>query len=236
MRFVKRAIPFILGILLIGYTKADSVSFTVPGTSNPFLSGMPNGSTCCSGDSAPAESPVLVTGITLTTGTALTFTNVTGSVSYTGDTPTGTPDGAAPISSGPTNGMASYIAPIDALLGVFLDNAQPDTSAAPTGLDFTSIGTNFSSFSPLLKQVFFIGDGLTGTGSGSQQTFIIPTGATRLFLGTVDGYGWYNNSGSISGTINLATPEPQSYAMLLVGLGVLIAAMRLRKTKVSAQG
>jgi hypothetical protein len=30
----------------------------VPGTSNPFLAGMPPGTTCCESDSVPAESPV----------------------------------------------------------------------------------------------------------------------------------------------------------------------------------
>jgi len=59
---------------------ASSTTVTVYGSSNPFLSGMPNGSLCCNGDSAPAESPVLVTGIPLTAGSALTFTNVIGSV------------------------------------------------------------------------------------------------------------------------------------------------------------
>src|ERR1700720_24062 len=42
---------------------------------------------------------------------------------------------------------------------------------------------------------------LPGTGSGSIQNFIIPTGATRLFLGTMDGYGWYNNIGSFGVTV-----------------------------------
>ncbi len=33
-------------------------TLVLPGTSNPFLAGMPSGSTCCDGDSAPTESPV----------------------------------------------------------------------------------------------------------------------------------------------------------------------------------
>jgi hypothetical protein len=35
--------------------------------------------------------------------------------------------------------------------------------------------------------VFFIGDGLTGTGKGNVQKFAVPRGATRLFLGIADG-------------------------------------------------
>ncbi|HEY3242752.1 MAG TPA: hypothetical protein VGM03_05305 [Phycisphaerae bacterium] len=46
---------------------------------------------------------------------------------------------------------------------------------------------------PGLRQPFFIGDGLTGTGSGAVQQFLVPDGATRLFLGTIDGCEWSNN-------------------------------------------
>ena len=49
--------------------------------------------------------------------------------------------------------------------------------------------------------MFFIGDGRTGTGSGQRQKFIVPKGATRLFLAVSDGSGWYNNSGEIDATI-----------------------------------
>jgi hypothetical protein len=50
-----------------------------------------------------------------------------------------------------------------------------------------------------LNQVFFIGDGLTGNGTGTVQQFVIPAGATRLYLGSADGAGAnYNNSGSFS--------------------------------------
>jgi len=157
----------------------------VAGSSNPFLAGMPNGSTCCSGDSAPAQSPVLAPG-SLTPGTSLTFA-VTGSVDHTGGTPTLSPDGSGIFSTPSNNGISGANWPIDALVGVFLDASQPDSSAAPSGLDFTN--TSFTTLSPQLKQAFFIGDGLTGTGSGSPQTFVVPAGATRLFLGTSDGFG-----------------------------------------------
>lgn len=187
---------------------------SVPGSSNPYLAGMPNGTTCCSGDSAPAQSPVLFTGA-LTPGSTLTFT-VTGSVSHLGGVATLPPDGdAGGVASSPSNhGIATYSGPVDALVGVFLDASLPTSSAAPTGLDFTGagLGTAFPTLSPALKQVFFIGDGRTGNGSGSVQTFVVPAGATRLFLGTSDGFGWFNNSGSfvvtVSGGVIGATPTP----------------------------
>jgi hypothetical protein len=80
---------------------------------------------------------------------------------------------------------------------------------APADLDFsTGAGTSFTTLSPALKQAFFIGGGLTGTGSGAVQTFVVPVGATRLFLGTSDGVGWFNNSGSFSVTVAAAAPPP----------------------------
>ena len=60
------------------------------------------------------------------------------------------------------------------------------------------LGTTFTTLCPSLKQVFYIGDGLSGSGAGTAQQFVIPAGATRLFLGTVDGHEWSSNSGSFS--------------------------------------
>ncbi len=78
-----------------------------------------------------------------------------------------------------------------ALLGVFLEDALP--ASAPRALRFyvrdASEGgtrTNFPELSPRIGQMFFIGDGLTGTGSGAIQTFNVPSTATHLYLGYVD--------------------------------------------------
>jgi hypothetical protein len=184
---------------------AQSASFTVQGQASPYLAGMPLGSTCCSGDSPPGQSPVQVTGLPIVPGQALSFV-VTGSVSnQLGQPPVDPPDGSdffetpgIPGSLGTVagNGIASMVAPLNALVGVFLDNTQPDKSPTPPGLNFQAIGTNFASLCPGLKQPFFIGDGLTGGGAGDRQQFIVPAGATRFFLGTVDGLGWGTNSGT----------------------------------------
>ncbi|HEX4274422.1 MAG TPA: PEP-CTERM sorting domain-containing protein [Bryobacteraceae bacterium] len=79
------------------------------------------------------------------------------------------------------------------LTGVF-ESGTPSGSA-PASLDFTAVGsTGFSSLSPLLDQTFFIGDGLTGDGSGSVQNFIVPTGATTLYLGFADACGHHGDA------------------------------------------
>jgi hypothetical protein len=213
MRIVTRKPPYGFIVVLVTLVLATpALGQVVPGTSDPYLAGMPSGSTCCSGDSAPTNSPVLATGVTLTPGALLTFT-VTGSVDNSGFTPTLTPDGGGVISTPANNGISGATWPINALVGVFLDASQPNLSAAPADLNFTT--TSFTTLSPLLKQAFFIGDGRSGTGTGTVQTFVVPSGATRLFLGTSDGFGWFNNSGSFTvagGAGAGATPTPTAPA------------------------
>ncbi len=225
---VGNLVALLCSLVSCGFLTAGSITFYVPATSNPFLAGMPDGSACCSGDSAPAESPVLVSGLSLQAGTKLTFTDVTGSMGNQGPSDS-TPDGLGFYQSGPTNGIGGYVAPIDALAGVFLGNSLPTSTPAPAALDYSTLGTTFSSFSPQLKQVFFIGDGLTGKGTGSIQTFVVPIGATRFFLGDVDGFGWYNNGGAVSGSVSAGpVPEPSS-AALLIGAFCLLGWMIWRK-------
>lgn len=85
-------------------------------------------------------------------------------------------------------GISGYKGPRGSLVGVFLNDSIPDKKRAPATLDFTSngLGANFTSLSPALRQVFFIGDGFTDDGKG--QRFKAPKGATRLVLGIPDGF------------------------------------------------
>jgi len=216
------------------------VVVTVPGTSNPYLAGLPNGSSCCSGDTAPAQSPAQVTGLTLTPGSSLTF-SATGGVDFAGGAPATGPDGGSFFSTSSSSGISGGTWPTNALIGVFLDNSLPTSSAAPGDLDFsTGVGTGFTTLSPALKQAFFIGDGRTGTGAGTTQTFVVPAGATRLYLGASDGFGWFNNSGAFSVTVSAAAAPPSaapadiptlSWPMLIVmivalALGALVIRRR----------
>jgi hypothetical protein len=86
-----------------------------------------------------------------------------------------------------------------------------------------------------LKQTLFIGDGRTGNGTGAVQQFNIPVGAQRLYPGTVDGSGWFNNSGSFTvsaGRVGAVTvPEASTFALALPALRMAAAILiKRRKT------
>jgi len=156
---------------------------------------MPNGARSTYGDRAPQESPVLVN-LSLKDAFEVTFEAV-GAVNHVPGCPPACdpPEGGRPTEheNGSENGISNIEAPSDALLGVFLDDDRPDRSKAPKGLRFGSIGLNFPSLAPELKQVFYIGKGATK--SGARVRFAVPKGATRLFLAVMDGHEWNNNTG-----------------------------------------
>ena len=101
------------------------------------------------------------------------------------------------------HGKSNIVAPINALLGVFLDDSGLPVGSGhdvPPAMDFSTPGSrDFDTLEPGLRQVFFIGDGLKA--DGTSQRFVIPEGATRLFLGAMDGFEWNNNGGHFSTTI-----------------------------------
>ena len=98
------------------------------------------------------------------------------------------------------HGMSDATMPLNSINGVFLSNTQPDSGTVPAALDFTTQASrDYTSISPAVQQVFYIGDGQT---SGSvQQQIVVPAGATRFFLGTMDGWEWSNNVGGYTATI-----------------------------------
>ena len=184
----------------------------VPGSSNPFLAAQPDGTTASGGDIAPDHSPVRVEGLTLVPGEALRF-GASGFSHHAGGVTGPGPDGESTVSRGEERGIAGYTMPLNALVGVFLGADVPaDPTTPPAGLDFsTPESRNQLVIAPDVEQVFFIGNGRTG--DGTPQDIIVPPGATRLYLGTSDGFGWYNNSGAfevsvVGGTYDGPTVDP----------------------------
>ena len=174
----------------------STVTVRVPGTANPYLAGMPNGARSSFGDSAPRQAPILVP-VSLSGAVAVTF-SVSGATAHVPGCPPGCdpPDGGGLTrhQDGAENGISQIAAPFDSLIGLFLGDAPPDKSRAPRAMDFERIGRNFVSLAPELKQIFFIGAGVNK--NGTVRRFLVPKGATRLFLANMDGFEWINNSGS----------------------------------------
>jgi hypothetical protein len=105
-----------------------------------------------------------------------------------------------------------------AMVGMFLECGLP-TKRAPTLRFYVNDGsqggikTDFEVLQPEIGQVFFVGDGLTGTGTGQPQMFLVPPTATHLYLGYVDtcsssGYSspgcYFDNAGAITVTFKIS--------------------------------
>ena len=86
----ERSLAAGLGIIMMfsAVARGDMVQVIVPGSADPWLAGMPDGSTASLGDFAPQQSPVDVPGLGYSSGGVLTF-SVKGSVNYGGGPPVG---------------------------------------------------------------------------------------------------------------------------------------------------
>jgi hypothetical protein len=183
---------------------ASAASLFVPGSADPLLAGAPAGSSVTYSapgydtDYAPAESPVA---FAVTAGETLTISNVTGQA------------GNCPGCWSP-----------DA-------NGGPGISSAPftfAGVGFTPLVSSFPSL-PINSLVgIFNGPSPSVFEIGLGGTFVAPTGATELYLGTVDGWQWNNNVGGYNLSIS-AVPEPATWAMLVLGLGAVGFGLRMSR-------
>lgn len=200
------------------FVRPVDVNQAVPGTANPFLAGMPRGSIASvnnphrspdyAGDSSDWKQSPQAVNMPISQGIRLSFDSIDGVVRHDPNLADYNPDGQmnsiGTNTAGSENGIGDVRAPINALVGVFLSDAAPNTTAAPESLDFsTAASRDFQVLEPKLKQIFFIGDGLDSL--GRPQQFVVPNGATRLYLATWDFYEWNNNQGSR--TVKVYRPE-----------------------------
>lgn len=250
-KFKLTGLAALLGLVVAGCLPA-SVLLTVAGSTNVFLAGQAATTGCATSSPgcAPTTGNTSEVDFVPTAGNVLTIFNpsspgpswVTGGVSpgtCTACVLTTSGDGfnygsmppATNITSGNNISGIQFTGIEMFLVGVFLG---PTTPASPVAnLPDYAVGgaSNNGTFNPLVGQAFFIGDGLTGTGSGALQQFVVPTGATRLFLGFADApsfsglasmYG--DNSGSLSAWIQIqpaSVPEPGTVVLMMVGLAAL---------------
>ena len=192
---------------------------------------------------SPTGGGIAPTTIAVTGGQTATFSAV-GSITYNGGGNFNSPDGYGSAQFEDVTGVGKLsgirVFQAGALLGVFV-NANP-FQVTPASLAYNDVASiSFTSFAPDLNQVFFIGDGLTGNGTGTAQVFTAPGNATQLLLGFADAPsyqgapGAYNdNSGDFRVTYALSTvatgavPEPASWALMIMGFGLAGAAVRRR--------
>lgn len=229
---------------------SQGVPLTVDARANIFAAGQ---------GAVPGGDGFLPPGFALPSGTnrILSFTGVTGLVDCVPIfSPRFGPDGSNCTGSAgtlilPANGIAGirHDSRQMFLTGVFLDDTVP-ADPSPPSLMFVGPGAStFTELFPDLRQSFFIGDGLLGTGSGAQQLFYVPDDATRLFLGFADAFGfgtpfnnivglppssYLDNSGTISGSFSVsgaAIPEPSSGSLVGIAIALLVCwATRTRRS------
>ena len=188
----------------------DMPDVVVPATANLFGAGHPSLPSPALGGGNGTR-PVL---IRLAGGCdVVTFSSVSGAAKPgPGYGWTATPDGlvsdVTDISS--LGGIAGILhSRVMFLAGLFLDDSEPQ-NPAPARLDFqpTGLGDQLNDLYPGLRQIFFIGDGMTQ--ALSAQSFHVPNGATRLYLGFADANsfdglpGWYDDDfGSMAASVRL---------------------------------
>jgi hypothetical protein len=240
-----RACHHAILILLLSAAPASAATLKVSAASNIFGAGhsSPPGPGGGGAGVLPAEYDF---GFTAAPNLFLTFSGIAGTVIVNSGSGNNANDpdgiGANTFSSSVNslNGLAGITGPrAGYLVGVFETDLEP-SNPAPSALNFNLIGTTFSTLAPTLNQVFFIGDGLTGNGSGTIQQFLIPAEATRLFLGLADAPGYHGDPGGYSDNTGFFTasftinniPEPSVPALITIGAAFsALCARRLRTTK-----
>ncbi|MDQ6698891.1 MAG: hypothetical protein M3Z36_01745 [Acidobacteriota bacterium] len=200
--------------LLFGTLALGQAVVQVPGSAQIFLAGIDNGGfirTSIGTDTAPQNSPAFVD-FPLRPGQAVQII-ASGAVRLFG--------GAAQSGSvGPNgsdtelwNGSQSPVcftgtcigmiwAPRGALVGIFL--GEPNTGGK-TFANFLSAAADVPVQQPLPWQPFLVGDGRTP--EGLTRSYIVPRGATKLYLGIL-GEPVSGNTGSLTATVTQGAPVP----------------------------
>jgi len=178
----------------VAIAAVSSRSLPIHGNYNPYRAG--------NSRNAPGHDPARFPTLPITPGHSLSFNNNVQTTTLIGFGADGDTNNILTLPA--LNGISGIMAPNASVVAVFLDDNDPSLSAAPASLDFSNNGRrNFTSVSPLLKQLFFIGDGTRV--NPNDQVIVVPPGATRLFFGVLDQNGWTSDWGTLQVTPTDAT-------------------------------
>jgi hypothetical protein len=241
-------------LALVGTVCAPAVaavnSVAVPGTDVIFLAGRsdvtlappgtpPNGYLLQRNSPPGAYAETFPERLTAVSGQTFEFSS-TGTIHFSDADIRGGDGETSYASLNPLGGISGYYGPKSCLVGVFLNDDNPANSSPPAWINYSATPTSSSGFSPGLAQVFFIGDGLTGNGTGVAQNFLAPAGATRLYLAYADGFvfhgapGYYDdNSGALTVTVMSSdVPEPSTLAMVVGGALVIVTRSCRKRVRI----
>jgi hypothetical protein len=181
---------------------------------------------------------VVAISLALNAGTGRTATFFARGTSGWAGSPVNGPDGGS--FSGSTNipsvgPISGFNAPLSGhLLGLFIEAGDISALSAPGAASYPDLASfGQTNYSPLLRQVFFIGDGLTGTNSGTTQTFDVPDGAGFLVFGIADAFGFNAAAGYYADNVGgfdvdyAVVPAPG--VVSIAGLSLAIAGRRRRR-------
>ena len=197
----------------------QSASLSIPPTANLYLSGMPSGTTTADGFDNTSSATPYQTSIPVVPGTWVSFSSLAGTssvlpgyIGYTG------PSGNSTYPThhgqnwngyyyhvGPENGIADAVMYEDAVCGMFLTNSAPTSGFTPPTVDWTqgNVADQATNSNLNVQQPFMIGTGQTSGGATKQ--FLVPPGATRLFISIWDGVNYSNNSTTpVTGNANIS--------------------------------
>jgi uncharacterized protein (TIGR03437 family) len=200
--------PAIVGHLTVNIQPFPAgTQVTVSSVANIYLAGQPPG-TRFGNLSVPSNSPPQVP-VTLVPGQAL---NIFAAGHLAGVPPEGAL-GALGVSAannltGPTTtgafGLSEALVSISELVGVFLADTIDSTHTPPALEYYPGDLQNTQTLYPQLQQVFAVGSGATFY--GLPRVFVVPQGATRLFLASAA--GGFNATGSFLASVSAAAIPP----------------------------
>jgi uncharacterized protein (TIGR03437 family) len=136
------------------------------------------------------------------------------------------PDGAnspaVNVFAGGIFGIGQISAPLAALIGVFTGDAV-NPAATPPLVEYWGGARDVPVIRPMLQQPFLIGTGQTA--GGTLRTFIVPAGATRLYLGVADPCPGTISGGNFQVTLSaVALPNSSGNPIEVPGIASLMLA------------